>query len=152
MGGPGYKEFAITRAPGTPAIIYAPLDSSGPASDRRTLYRSWARGGRSAFLDAFDCPDPSTLAPRRTATTTPLQALALLNNTLTLRLSDLFSRRLQSEAGDDPGRQVDRAYALAFGRPPGVDERKAAADVIARHGGAVLARAIFNSNEFLYVD
>ena len=54
-----------SRRPGTPAILYAPIDPSAPGLDRRTLYRTWARGGRSALLDAFDCPDPSTTAPRR---------------------------------------------------------------------------------------
>ncbi len=43
-----------------------------PGLDRRTLFRAWARGGRSPLLDAFDCPDPSTTAPRRAVTTTPL--------------------------------------------------------------------------------
>src|SRR5262249_21297073 len=87
-GGPGFREFAITTAQGTVPNRFPPADAAGPELDRRTLYRTWARGGRSGFLDAFDCPDPATTAPRRAVTTTPLQALALLNNALTLRLAD----------------------------------------------------------------
>ena len=60
----------------------------GPGFDRRSLYRMWARGGRSPFLDTFDCPDPSTATPRRASTTTPLQALALWNNAFVLRMAD----------------------------------------------------------------
>ncbi len=152
QGGPGFREFAMERAPGTAAIMYVPIEPNGGETDRRTLYRSWARGGRSGFLDAFDCPDPSTVSPKRAATTTPLQALALLNNALTLRLADRFSERLKREVGDDPGQQVERAYRLSFGRSPDDTETEAATAVVQKHGAAALARAIFNSNEFLYVD
>ena len=56
------------------------------------------------------------------------------------------------EAGNDAGRQVDRAYRLAFGRLPEPDERAQAVKVVERAGLPALARAIFNCNEFLYFD
>ena len=141
-----------SRPPGTPAVLYAAVDPRTPGLNRRTLFRAWARGGRSPLLDAFDCPDPSTTAPRRAVTTTPLQALSLMNNALVLYLSDAFAARLAREAGPDAGRQVERAYRLAFGRGPEPDERARAGRVVERFGAATLARAIFNSNEFLYLD
>jgi hypothetical protein len=152
LGGPGFREFAVVKAEGTISHLYPPAESPGPGSDRRTLFRTWARGGRSGFLDAFDCPDPSTTAPRRAVTTTPIQALTLLNDALTFRLADRFAERLRREAGDDSTRQVARAYRLAFGRDPGPDELDRARRVVERFGPGVLARAIFNSNEFLYVE
>jgi len=152
LGGPSFRDVSIVKVPGTPAIFYLPADPGAPGLDRRTLYRAWARGGRSALLDAFDCPDPSAAAPRRAVTTTPLQALAMMNNALVLHLSDALAARLEREAGPDAGRQVDRAYRLAFGRAPDPDERARAIGVVERFGPATLARAIFNSNEFLYVD
>jgi len=142
----------VSNATGTKTNRYTPVETTGPEFDRRTLYRTWARGARSGFLDAFDCPDPSTTAPRRPVTTTPLQALALLNNTLTLDLADRLAARLRREVGEDPARQVDRAYRLALGRPPNDREREPARRVVATYGPAVLARALFNSNEFLYLD
>ncbi len=152
LGGPSFRDRELTKAPGTPAVLYTSADPSKPGLNRRTLYRAWARGGRSTFLDAFDCPDPSTTAPRRAVTTTPLQALALMNNALVLHLSDALAGRLKREAGDDPGRQVELAYRLAFGRVPEGDERSHAVRVVREFGAATLARALFNSNEFLYVD
>jgi hypothetical protein len=152
LAGPSFQDHDIVKAPGTPATLYVPADPSRPGLARRTLYRAWTRGGRSAFLDAFDCPDPSTTAPRRAATTTPLQALALLNNALVLHLADVFAARLAREAGPDPARQVERAYQLAFGRRPQPEECRQAVQVVNRHGAATLARAIFNSNEFVYID
>jgi hypothetical protein len=152
MGGPGFHDFVVTKAPGTPANLYTPIAAIGPEFDRRTLYRTWARGGRSGFLDAFDCPDPSTTAPRRASTTTPLQALALLNNALSLRLADRFAERLRREVSANLGPQIERAYLLAFGRAPETEELDEARRILVGQGPAVLARAIFNSNEYLYVD
>lgn len=152
QGGPGYREFRVASVNGAASTLYTPIEAAGPDFDRRTIYRTWARGGRSLFLDAFDCPDPSTTAPRRAVTITPLQALALLNNNLTLRLADRMGERLQREAGSDVDRQVERAYQLAFGRSPENSERERARRVVVNFGLPVLARAIFNSNEFLYID
>jgi len=152
LGGESFRDHEVDKAPGTPAVLYKAVDPAKPGLNRRTLYRAWARGGRSTFLDAFDCPDPSTTAPRRAVTTTPLQALAMMNNALVLYLSDAFASRLREEAGDQPGAQVDLAYRLAFGRLPVPDERARAVKVVEKVGAATLARAIFNSNEFLYVD
>jgi hypothetical protein len=152
LAGPSFFDRDISKAPGTSIVINVEADPSKPGLDRRTLYRAWARGGRSGLLDTFDCPDPSTTAPRRAITTTPLQALALMNNALVLHLSDVFAARLLRDAGADVGPQVDRAYRLAFGRPPGPAERERAVRLVERFGASTLARVLFNSNEFLYVD
>jgi hypothetical protein len=152
LGGPSFRDHEPVKVPGTPAMLYPAADPSKPGLARRTLYRAWARGGRSTFLDAFDCPDPSTTAPRRAVTTTPLQALAMMNNAMVLHLSDVFADRLKREAGGEPADQAELAYRLAFGRKPEADERARAARVVERFGAATLARALFNSNEFLYVD
>src|SRR5271168_1633169 len=99
LGGPSYFDQSVTKAPGTDSILYVDADPAKPGLDRRTLYRAWVRGGRSGLLTAFDCPDPSTTAPRRAITTTPLQALTLLNNALVLHLADTFASRLTREVG-----------------------------------------------------
>jgi hypothetical protein len=151
MGGPSFQAFQVTRAAGTAAMFYTPADAVGFEAMRRTLYRATPRGSRAPLLDVLDCPDPSAAAPRRGVTTTPLQALALLNDGFVLRLADRFAERLAREAADTDG-QVRRAYLLAYGRAPRANELELARTVVRRHGLAVLARAIFNSNEFLYVD
>ncbi|MBV9122302.1 MAG: DUF1553 domain-containing protein, partial [Planctomycetes bacterium] len=152
LGGPGFRDFVMSQAPGTPAHLYTPRDLPDADGNRRTLYRSWARGGRSRLLDVLDCPDPAAAAPRRAVTTTPLQALALLNNALVLQQADLFGDRVRREAGPDVDRQVVRAYLLAYARQPDDAELTRARTAVRRHGLRVLTRALFNSNEFLYVD
>jgi len=151
MGGPSFQDVRPVRAEGTPAIIYLPADD-GEEPQRRTLYRMWSRGGRNRLLDAFDCPDPSTTAPNRAVTTTPLQALAMLNNAFVLHMSRHLAQRIEGEAGGVVERQIRRAYGLAYGRLPRGDEVERARHVVHKHGLVVLTRALFNSNEFLYVD
>ncbi|HZU35727.1 MAG TPA: DUF1553 domain-containing protein, partial [Gemmataceae bacterium] len=152
LDGPSFQDFQITQAKGTAAMFYTPVERDRAEFHRRSLYRATVRGGGSRLLDAFDCPDPSATSPRRAVTTTPLQALALLNNALVLRMADAFARRLEHEAGSDVDRQIERAYWLAYGRAPDPAEHRLASQAVRQHGLFVLTRALFNSNEFLYVD
>jgi hypothetical protein len=149
-GGPGFRDCNEVLRSGS--YSYEPADPVGAEFNRRSIYRVWTRGGRSALLDTFDCPDPSTTSPKRAVTITPIQALTLLNNSFMLRMAERFAERIQREAGSDVARQITRAYQLAFARDPTDDEVAAARPSVERHGLSVLARAIFNSNEFLYVD
>ncbi|HEV3022250.1 MAG TPA: DUF1549 domain-containing protein, partial [Pirellulales bacterium] len=77
MGGPGFRDF---RTFTNNSQFYEVYDAEGFGYQRRSLYRTVIRSGTSPLLDAFDCPDPSTIAPSRAVTTTPLQALSLLND------------------------------------------------------------------------
>jgi cytochrome c553 len=150
MGGPGFHDFKVINQ--NNSAYYEPSDPAGPEFDRRSLYRTWARGGRNPLLDTFDCPDPSATAPLRGVTTTPLQALTLLNSGFALRMSDDLAARLVREAGDDVCSQIRRAYQLAFCRDPSDEERRRVEAFVAQHGLAAFCRALFNTNEFLYVE
>ncbi len=152
LGGPGDQDMKISVAIGTAAHLYAPDETNLDQFRRRTLYRVWARSGRSAMLDVFDCPDPSATSPRRAVTTTPLQALSLMNNAFSLHLADRFAERIVREAGSEAEAQVRRAFQLAYAREPTIEELEAATNVVREQDAGALTRAILNSNEFLYVD
>ncbi len=158
MGGPGFQDF---RTFTFNSQFYEPIDPVGHEFNRRTVYRTWVRSGRNEFLDVFDCPDPSTTAPRRAVTTTPLQALALLNNSATLRMAGRLAARAARESASAETRpadssafeqQIARVHLLTLQRAPGAEELADAKAFVARHGLAAFCRVIFNSNEFLYVD
>src|SRR5262249_50872437 len=78
LGGPGYRDYKVSSAGDNET--YTVFDAVGGDFNRRSLYRTWLRTGTSPLLDLLDCPDPSVATPQRTVTSTPLQALALLNN------------------------------------------------------------------------
>jgi hypothetical protein len=147
--GPGFRDVTVKYHEGT--TYYTPIDEENDEFHRRTVYRFSPRGGRSAILDTFDCPDPANAAPRRTVTTTPLQALALLNNDFALRIGDHFASRV-SEKGKGHGAGVESAYRLAFGRSPDAEESKLASELVKEHGFPALARVLFNSNEFVVIE
>lgn len=149
-GGPGFRDVGVKHLDGT--TYYSPFDEENGAFHRRTVYRFSPRGARSAILDTFDCPDPANAAPRRSVTTTPLQALALLNNAFSLRIGGHFAARVVREAGEKTEAQVERAYRLAFGRLPDEREQKAASTLVSGHGPGALARVLFNSNEFIVIE
>ncbi len=149
MGGPGFHDF---RTFTFNSQFYEPVDPIGYEFNRRTVYRTWVRSGRNDFLDVFDCPDPSTTAPKRAVTTTPLQALALMNNSFTLRMAARFAARCDREAPAGLEDQIALAYDLAYNRRPREAELIEAKQFAARHGLTALCRVLFNSNEFLYVD
>ncbi len=149
MYGPGYHDF---RTFTFNSQFYEMLDPIGATFQRRSLYRTWVRSGRSQFLDVFDCPDPSALAPQRAVTTTPLQALSLLNNSFVLRMADRLAARVKATSEANASAQVRHVFRLAVGREPGSEELAASSRFVEQHGLPALCRVIFNSNEFLYVD
>ena len=150
MGGPGFQDVKLVPIKGT--TYYEPFDPDGDEFFRRTIYRFSPRGGRSALLDTFDCPDPATAAPRRAVTTTPLQALSLLNNSFVLRMSNYSADRIAEESGDDQSQQVERAWQLAIARSPTEAERQASTQLLSQHGLPALCRGLFNINEFVLVE
>ncbi|MBL8176815.1 MAG: DUF1553 domain-containing protein [Bryobacterales bacterium] len=147
MGGPGFRLYRYTV---DNVATYYPLEQFGPETFRRAVYQTAARSVRSELLGQYDCPDSSLPEPKRFVTTSPLQALALLNNSFLLDQSRFFAERLEREAAATPQR-IERAFHLAFGRAPDAEERQASAQLIARHGLAAFCRALLNSNEFIYV-
>jgi len=149
-GGASFKDFEPFNRGGTQ--FYRPIDATGPEFNRRSIYRMWARGGKNPLLDTFDCPDPSTTTPTRGSTTTPLQALSLLNHSFTLRMADAFAERLAREAGEDTQKQLLLAFELTTGSPPAAEQLAASRTFVQKHGLSPFCRVLLNSNAFLYVD
>jgi hypothetical protein len=150
LGGPGFRDWTV-KSQGNNEI-YTVSDAVGPEFNRRALYRMVVRAGTLPLLDVLDCPDPSVATARRTVTTTPLQALSLLNSPFMERSAGKWAERLEREAPDDRPGQVRRAYRLAFGREATADEVRLGERFAAKHGLAQLCLVLLNANEFLYVD
>ena len=82
----------------------------------------------------------------------PLQALSLLNNPFIDQCAASFADRITSAAGDDAEQQVMQLYQFAFSRGPTGEEGKLALDFLHEFGLKELCLAMFNTNEFLFVD
>ncbi|WZO99262.1 DUF1553 domain-containing protein [Isosphaeraceae bacterium EP7] len=145
-GGPGFRLYRYLE---DNVATYVPLDEPGPETYRRAVYHQNGRAARVDLLSDFDCPDNAFSSPARAATTSPLQALTMLNHKFTLDMAGAFADRLGRQA--DPDRQVRDAYLIAYGRPPGDAELSSAAAFVGEHGLRAFARAVLNSNELLFV-
>ncbi|MCB1019001.1 MAG: DUF1553 domain-containing protein [Acidobacteria bacterium] len=148
MGGPGFRLYRYTV---DNVATYYPLEEFGPETFRRSVYHQHARSVKPELLGQFDCPDTSLPAPKRVSTTTPLQALSLLNNAFLIEQAGFLAERLEREAGGDAAAQVELAWRLAFGRSPEAEESADAVRFIEQQGLALFCRALFNANELVYV-
>jgi hypothetical protein len=147
-GGPSFRPFRVENFN---SAFYHLFDDDRPDLNRRSVYRMNVTSARDPVLEVLDCPDPSVKTPRRSVTTTPLQALALMNNPFADRMARSFADRVRREAGDDGAAQVTLAYRLALGRPPTDAERDRAAAVVSDAGLKAVCWALLNSSEFVYV-
>jgi hypothetical protein len=142
-----------------------PVTRDAREHTRRSVYLLERRTFVYPMFAAFDPPEVMTSCPRRTQTVVPAQALTLLNSPFVREQAAAFARRLLRECGDRPERVASRAWLLAFGRPITARETAQAlrflherTAALARHaspGEAALADlclALFNANEFVYVD
>jgi hypothetical protein len=150
LGGKGFSDYKQLANSGT--MYYDPIDPVGREYHRRSLYRFQPRGASPGLLDAFDCPDPAAAAPRRNATTTPLQAMTLWNGGFALRMAAALAQRIEQENPRDAALQAARVYQLLLQRRPSPTESDRAVRLIDAHGLPALCRAMLNSNEFLTID
>jgi hypothetical protein len=149
-GGPGFRLYEYSR---DNVATYIPLQNFGPETYRRSVYHQNARASRVDLLSDFDAPDCAFSVSRRVPTTTPTQALALLNHRFTIAMAESLAERSRKAAGEGGlSAQCDWAFKLAYGRAPTSDEREASAKLVLQHGLRALCRAILNSSELIYVD
>jgi hypothetical protein len=123
---------------------------------------------RHPYLAIFDGADPAGSTAARTTSTTPLQALYLLNDPLVHEQAVNFASRIAASGSDDAHR-LRHAYELALGRLPDPEETEAGLLFLSRARSALakagapsdavdadawraMARVIFRLNEFVYID
>jgi mono/diheme cytochrome c family protein len=106
---------------------FAPVWEPSPLPEqrhRRSLYVLRLRGLRDPFFEAFNQPGAESSCELRESSTIAPQALHLLNSQATMGRSLAFALRLLSEKDSKP-EIIDRAFQLAFGRPPTGTEAQA---------------------------
>ncbi|MCH2114110.1 MAG: DUF1553 domain-containing protein [Pirellulales bacterium] len=158
-GGPGFRLFRYMQ---DNVSTYLPLDQFGPETYRRSVYHQNARATVIDIMTDFDAPDCAFATPRRTETTTPLQALTMMNHSFIIDMARFLAERIEAEGPPEQGggesapaktaAQVRRAFELALARGPDQRELNAAALLVEKHGLAALCRAMFNTNELIYLD
>jgi hypothetical protein len=123
MGGPSiYPELP----PGMAARGGWKASADEAERNRRSIYVFVKRNTRYPLFETFDMPDTHESCSRRNVTTSPVQALSLLNSDLAVQWAEHFAERVRDLAGDNQKRQIEMAFRLAFSRLPDPAERKMA--------------------------
>ena len=147
-GGPGFRLYDYLQ---DNVSTYVPRDEHGPETYRRAVYHQNARASVVDLMTDFDQPDCAFTAPKRAQTTTPLQALTMLNHRFTIDMAEALSNRVQREAGDDVQEQLRRLYQLGYGRHPSDEELQAGKSFVDKHELEAFCRALLNTAELIYV-
>ncbi|MSU34874.1 MAG: DUF1553 domain-containing protein [Pedosphaera sp.] len=152
MGGPSDRQFDLKAGIHvTPRVDYSLFSPGVAESQRRSVYRFLFRTLPDPFMSALDCPAGDQLAPIRNNSVTVQQALALWNDALVLHQSVRLAGRLEREQPRSEA-AIRHACEWCWGRPPTLDESEALCSYASRHGVAQVARLLFNSNEFVFVN
>jgi hypothetical protein len=146
--GPGFRAFEPND---NYVRVYKPKETWGPSEWRRMVYMVKVRREPDAVFGAFDVPDAGQVCPKRSRSTTPLQALNLLNSSFLVQQSELLAKRLERESPPIAMGRIDRAFRITLGRGPSPEEASASAKLIQQYGLPSLCRALYNSNEFLFI-
>jgi len=148
FGGSGFRLYRYMR---DNVSTYSPLDLHGPETYRRAVYHQNARASVVDLMTDFDQPDCAFSTPRRVQTTTPLQALTMLNHSFTLDMARQLVQRVQHEVGDDVPRQIHRCFHLCYQRDPSDDEQSECIEFVDKHGLVAFGRVLLNTSEMIHV-
>ena len=161
-GGPGI------RPPLPGELVHTLLKNQWPVSKdpadytRRSIYLFVRRNLRYPLFEAFDKPDTNFSCPRRNRSTIAPQALMLLNSKLSLdaakALAELVEALVDDSSPSGNQEQIEQVYLKCLSRRPSAVELELADKFLCsasggHHAALVdLCLAVFNLNEFLYVD
>jgi hypothetical protein len=164
-GGPGVmpplpEELTKTLLPNQWKASANPADAA-----RRSIYIFARRNLRYPLFEAFDRPDPNASCPARNKSTTAPQSLLLFNSEFSLSCAKHLAADVACDTLADAPSRITVACLRTWGRPPTEQERQLFSDFLIRQAELAhadgkasdaalvdLCLALFNSNEFLYLD
>jgi hypothetical protein len=118
IGGPSVKPYqpeGLWEESGTGKHY---VQDKGEGLYRRSLYTFWRRTAPPPSMLIFDAPSREVCTARREITTTPLQALVLLNDPQFVEAGRMLAEQLVRHCGQDVEACIARGFRLAIGRNP----------------------------------
>ena len=117
IGGPSVKPYQPEGVwEETAGSKYEP--DKGDSLYRRSLYTFWKRTAPHPMMTTFDAAERNNCTVRRQTTSTPLQALVLLNDPQFTEAARRIGERARKEAGVDRDAQIIFTFRLLTGRKP----------------------------------
>jgi hypothetical protein len=147
MGGRSYRIHNVKKTYAQWEVV----NNFGPETWRRMIYQERMRRVDDQIFTAFDFPDCGQVRAKRPVSTTPLQALNLLNSAFVVDQAKHLADRAKIDSGNNLSESVARAFELIFTRKPSQDELNASLEVAKTRGLEIVCRALMNSNEFAFL-
>ncbi len=117
IGGPSVKPY---QPAGYWSYLNFPVrewaNDKGDNQYRRGLYTYWCRTFLQPSLAAFDAPTREECTAERTRSSTPLQALVLLDDPTYVEAARVFAEHIVREGGTTPQERLNWAYHRALSR------------------------------------
>jgi len=125
---------------------WAVVDNHGPETWRRMIYQERMRRVDDKMFMAFDFPDCGQVMAKRPVSTTPLQALNLMNSPFVVEQAQFLAARARTESGSDEA-AIRRVFELLLTREPTADELAACRETSLE----LVCRTLMNSNEWAFL-
>ncbi|MEP3481399.1 MAG: PSD1 and planctomycete cytochrome C domain-containing protein [Fuerstiella sp.] len=127
------------------------VNNYGPKTWRRMLYQERMRRVDDQMFTAFDFPDCGQVRAKRPVSTTPLQALNLMNSDFVIEQSRKIAERATENSNGDKVAAVRRCFQLLLNRQPESDELASCLKLAHDDELPLVCRALMNSNEFAFL-
>jgi hypothetical protein len=128
--------------------LWKVVDNHSESTWRRMIYQERMRGIDDRMFTAFDFPDCGQVLSKRPSSTTPLQALNLMNSQFMISQCDILADKVHSS---DKKESVNKLFQVVYNREPDAKEMAMSLKVLKSEGMHILCRALLNSNEFVFI-
>ena len=134
------------------------LELTDKKNVRRTVYARVSRKKLNDMLMQFDYPDPNVHAAKRSATTTAMQKLFVMNNRFMVEQAKRLAKRVTGDSPDASAEQVHSIYDILYNRKPSAAELDLALGFLQLPAESRLTRweqyshALLAANEMSYID
>ncbi len=117
VGGPPTRPYELSAGfePATP--------DTGDGVYRRSLYTLWKRNSPAPVMATFGVPKRDVCSVKRTTSSSPLQALVVLNGPQFIEAARVLAAQLLTKHGPDPAVWIDDAFVRLVSRKPDAAER-----------------------------
>ena len=134
------------------------LELTDKKNARRTVYGRVSRKKLNDMLMQFDYPDANVHAAKRSATTTAVQKLFVMNNPFMVEQAKRLAKRVAGDSAAASAEQVQSIYSILYSRQPSAAELDLALGFLQLPAESQLTRweqyshALLAANEMSYID
>jgi len=148
VGGRSYRIHNVKKTYAQWEVV----DNHGPETWRRMIYQERMRRVDDRMFTAFDFPDCGQVRAKRPVSTTPLQALNLMNSDFVVEQAKRVSDRAARETrGSSASASIRRCFQLLLNREPNARELADCLAVADEAGLPLVCRSLINTNEFAFL-